>query len=138
MLPPGDILIHTGSFSKEGGTDADYTKFNNFLKSAKNYYKNIIVVVSSGDTTLLHDKVDEIRKRLSCATHVLCNEAVEVLGITFYGAPQHTKKKSSSAKIVSSIFGQSQKTMQAAAVAMRYQETPHPQRLLLTTKMYLR
>ena len=109
MLPPGDILIHTGSFSKDGGTDSDYSNFNNFLGSAKIFYKNIIVVVSAADTTLLNDKFDEIRRRLSNATHVLCNEAVEVLGIKFYGSPQVTKKMTSSGRVTNAIFGQSQK-----------------------------
>jgi Icc-related predicted phosphoesterase len=85
-LPPGDILIHCGDFTKFG-TQKEVSKFNSWLKHQDFKYK--IVIPGNHDYAVCPnknpDKYKAARMKLSSATHVLYEESVEIEGYKFFG-----------------------------------------------------
>jgi len=86
LLPRGDIMVHSGNFSLEGD-DREYRKFNEWLGAVASTYHYRIIVVGNKDVKKLGVRWDEIRSRLTNATHVLLHSQAKVLGISFYGVP---------------------------------------------------
>jgi Icc-related predicted phosphoesterase len=86
FLPEGDILVHSGNFTNTG-SDEDYANFNAWLAAVSGTYMYRICVPGSRDVKRLGSRWSEIKKRLSNATHVLCHEEANVLGLRIYGCP---------------------------------------------------
>lgn len=86
FLPSGDILIHSGNFSNNG-TQEEYQQFNTWLSSVAGMYRYRVVVVGNRDVQQVRNNWDEVRARLSQATHVLCHSSADVLGLRLYGCP---------------------------------------------------
>lgn len=87
-LPHGDILVHTGNFSRSG-TDQEFIQFNDWLGSVADLYHYRIVLFGHRDVKQYGNNWDVMKKFLTNATHVLCHDETTVLGIRFYGAPWH-------------------------------------------------
>jgi Icc-related predicted phosphoesterase len=84
-LPGGDVLAHAGDFCMQGN-DHELYVFYNWLDKAKSRFSHVVLVPGN------HDFVCERYPGLargSCpkGCHFLVDEAVEINGIKFYGAP---------------------------------------------------
>lgn len=91
--PRGDILIHSGNFSISGSSE-DFALFNDWLEYIKDLYPYRVVVLGSKDVKQLGTQWEKAKSLLCNATHVLCHESAEILGIKMYGCPWHWGIKS--------------------------------------------
>jgi Icc-related predicted phosphoesterase len=81
-LPPGDILVHAGDFTR-GGTFEELAAFNAFLQRQPHPHK---VVIAGNHDWCFQRAPQQARALLSAATY-LQDEAVQVCGLRFYGSP---------------------------------------------------
>lgn len=88
-LPPGDILIHCGDFTRACSA-AEIKGFNQYLGSLKIYFKYIVVICGNHEKKFdpKHNKkhFKETRKQLSNCIY-LEDESVNLLGFNIYGTP---------------------------------------------------
>lgn len=104
FLPTGHILVHTGNFTNNG-TAEEFNQFNEWLNSVAHLYHYRVVILGACDVKKFGNNFEAMKKMLSYATHVLCNESAVILGINFYGVPwnsQNTVKKNFSLRFSSS------------------------------------
>jgi len=88
FLPEGDILVHSGNFSIFG-TEAEFQQFDEWLESVQDLYRFRVVVPGAKDVKVAGADWAKIKRQLPHATHVLCHEQAEILGVKFYGVPWH-------------------------------------------------
>lgn len=86
LLPPADVLVHTGDFSNSG-TVKEYIQFNAWLGSVAHKYRHRIVVLGNHDVFKLRDDWDLARDLLPNATAVPFFEELDVEGLRVYGSP---------------------------------------------------
>jgi Icc-related predicted phosphoesterase len=80
-LPPGDILIHAGDFTRSG-TVQEFERFGKWLQDLP--YKYIIVTYGNHDWLGQEDPV--LAEKLLGRANVLHEKSLEIEGIRFYGA----------------------------------------------------
>lgn len=83
QIPSADIFVHTGNFTVNG-TDEEINQFNELLEICKKRYRTIIILLGTNEMKSSY-KVDDIRGKLTNASHVLHNSSCEVFDINFYG-----------------------------------------------------
>jgi hypothetical protein len=86
VLPPGNILVHTGDFTN-GGLAEEFEQFNQWLGSVTHIYHYRIICLGSRDVKVFQANWEKMSGMLKNATHVLCHSEATVLGIRFYGLP---------------------------------------------------
>ncbi len=87
-VPNGDILIHAGDFTERGRTE-ELEDFSDWL--AELPHKHKIVIAGTHEITFDDlNRAEDTKKHLTNCVY-LENEAVEVMGIRFYGSPQVVK-----------------------------------------------
>lgn len=84
FLPAGDILVHSGNFTK-CGSEENFNQFDEWLASVKDLYRYRIVVMGSSDILEFGEDWDLFRSFLPNATHILSNNEATILGLRFYG-----------------------------------------------------
>ena len=84
ILPPGDILLHTGDLTRHGKLD-EVEEFNGWLGTLDPLYQHKIVIAGNHDFCF-HESPSEARTRLTNAIY-LEDEGVEIAGIRIYGSP---------------------------------------------------
>lgn len=98
-IPPGDVIVHSGDFSKRRFMNFFYNdhsdtemlrKVNSFFNQLPHRYK--IFVAGNHDTFLTQYSAEEIQKRLPDVTY-LQDSSVVCEGIRFYGSPWTIKSK---------------------------------------------
>jgi len=97
VMPPGDILIHTGDCT-QAGSDAELKDFDDWLGEQKAYFRHVIVIAGNHDwhtalqmissntidpNTVLQP--DYMRKKLSSCTF-LDHQLAEVCGLKIFGS----------------------------------------------------
>lgn len=80
-LPPGDVLIHAGDFTRHGTVD-EFKDFGGWLQGLP--YKHIIVTYGNHDW--LGESDPTLAEKLLGRAYVLHEKALELDGIKFYGA----------------------------------------------------
>ena len=80
FLPDGDILIHTGNFTRDG-TDQEFRQFDEWLAGVSGTYHYRVICVGNRDIRQLTNDWDTLRAKLPHATHVLCHSEATILGI---------------------------------------------------------
>ena len=80
-LPPGDILIHAGDFTKGGG-EKEFAVFGNWLQDLP--YEHILVTYGNHDW--LGQRDPGLAESLLGRAKVLHEKSIEINGINFYGA----------------------------------------------------
>ena len=112
-LPDGDILLHAGDFTTKGRL-SEIREFNNFLRTVKHKYKQIVVIAGNHELTLDEEfyrlyknnrllrlkvfgilefyqnsevDVKQMKKELLKNCIYLEDEEVNVLGFRIYGSP---------------------------------------------------
>lgn len=85
-LPQGHILIHSGNFSLAGSAE-EFAQFNEWLGSVADIYPVRVVVLGSKDVKQIGTQWAKAKAMLPHASHVLCHEGCEVLGMRLWGAP---------------------------------------------------
>mmetsp|Transcript_6957 Transcript_6957/g.11610 ORF Transcript_6957/g.11610 Transcript_6957/m.11610 type:complete len:426 (+) Transcript_6957:85-1362(+) len=88
FLPNGQILVHSGNFTRYG-TKKEFEQFNAWLGSVSTIYSYRVVIFGCRDVKEFGNNWDAMRKLLPNATHVLSHSSATILGIRFYGAPWH-------------------------------------------------
>jgi len=86
-IPPGDILIHTGDFSKRmraDEVDRTMADFNAFLQTLPHQHK--IVISGNHEIGLNGLNRSDIQNRLPACTY-LQDTSITIHGIKFYGTP---------------------------------------------------
>jgi Icc-related predicted phosphoesterase len=81
-LPEGDVLIHAGDITKYG-TLEDVRVFNQWLEQFSHPHK---IVIAGNHDFCFEDHPKEASGLLTNATY-LQDQAVEILGLKFYGSP---------------------------------------------------
>jgi Icc-related predicted phosphoesterase len=88
FFPAGDIMIHSGDFSNNG-TAEEYAKFDGWLESVSDLYMYRVVCIGNRDVRQFGNNWDTIKALLPHATHVLCHEEANILGLRIYCSPWH-------------------------------------------------
>ncbi len=83
QLPSADVFVHTGNFTVNG-TDEELNQFNDLLETCKKRYRTIIILPGTNEIKN-SNKIEDIRNKLTNASHVLHNSSCEVFDINFYG-----------------------------------------------------
>jgi len=81
-LPPGDVLLHAGDFTRRG-TAAEIQDFNAWLGELP--YRHKIVIAGNHDF-LFEQQPDQARQLLTEAIY-LEDSGIEIAGIHFWGSP---------------------------------------------------
>jgi|ERR1035437_1468356 Icc-related predicted phosphoesterase len=82
-IPDGDVLVHAGDLSVYGSKN-EVSEGIDFLKSLPHEHKIFI----SGNHDLYLENLSETKlKTLTQGIHYLCNSAVDIDGVKFYGSP---------------------------------------------------
>ena len=81
-VPGGDILVHAGDGLNTGSAD-DFWRFSRWFNDLPHEHKIFV----PGNHDEFFEKVLPTAKMAMPGTHVLVDEAVEILGIKFYGMP---------------------------------------------------
>ena len=83
-LPPGDLLIHAGDFTRHGKLE-EVDPFNDWLGRTSHLYRHKVVIAGNHDFCFQQHPA-EARARLTHATY-LEDAAVVLDGIKVYGSP---------------------------------------------------
>lgn len=121
FMPFGEILVHSGNFTCKG-TEEEFQQFDSWLASMKDYYHYRIVCLGHKDVGRFGTDWDTYKSLLPSATHVLCNEEANILGIRFYGCPWHWGYK----------FNYVIKPSVSSAINTRYNDIPENIDILIT------
>lgn len=79
-LPYADLLVHSGDFTM-AGSESEAVDFIQWLCDLPHRHK--IFIAGNHDSCLLNATLDGLPDNM----HYLCNEALSIDGISFYGAP---------------------------------------------------
>jgi hypothetical protein len=88
ILPQGNILVHSGDFTREGKYD-EFIRFDNWLHSVSHIYPFRVIVLGQNETNKYGENWGEIKKLLPHATHILCDTTETILGLRIHGCPFH-------------------------------------------------
>jgi hypothetical protein len=88
ILPTGNILIHSGDFTREGKFE-EFVKFDNWLRAVSHIYPYRVVVLGQNETTKYGENWGEMKLLLPHATHILCDTTETILGLRIHGCPFH-------------------------------------------------
>lgn len=80
-LPDGDVLVHAGDFSAYGRAD-EIAGFDGW--AAGQPFRRVVVIAGNHDRCL--ERMPITRRLFRHCTY-LCDEAVEIEGVRFYGSP---------------------------------------------------
>jgi predicted phosphodiesterase len=83
-IPPGDVLVHAGDLTAEGGFDG-VSQLNDWLSGVPHAHK---IVIAGSHDFCFENNPERARTVLSRA-HYLQDEEVTVEGVRFYGSPWH-------------------------------------------------
>lgn len=81
-LPPGDILLHAGDFTRKGRAE-EIADFNHWLAGLAYQHK---LVIAGNHDFLFEDDPEQARALLSAA-HYLEDSGLELEGLKFWGSP---------------------------------------------------
>ncbi|NTU84495.1 MAG: metallophosphoesterase [Chloroflexales bacterium] len=81
-VPPGDVLVHAGDLTRQGNLD-ELRDLNTWLGELPHPHK--LVIAGNHDWDIQWEP-DEARRLLANTTY-LCDEAVTIDGLIFYGSP---------------------------------------------------
>mmetsp|Transcript_9543 Transcript_9543/g.14358 ORF Transcript_9543/g.14358 Transcript_9543/m.14358 type:complete len:362 (-) Transcript_9543:299-1384(-) len=95
LLPRGNILIHSGNFTKNGKYE-EFLQFDKWLQSVSDIYHYRVIVLGENEASKYCDDWNQMVKLLPHATHVLCDSTVSILGLRIHGCPWRkcTRKRS--------------------------------------------
>lgn len=79
-LPEADVLVHSGDFTLNG-SEAEAIDFMNWFCDIP--YRHKIFICGNHDDCLYGAKIDGLDNNV----HYLCNSAIEIDGVKFYGVP---------------------------------------------------
>jgi hypothetical protein len=84
LLPSGDILVHTGNFTKNG-TYEEIQIFDEWLSKQQHIYK--IIILGPNEMKIANNFVDPIEeyKKLIKNAIILNNEYIDLFGLTLFG-----------------------------------------------------
>jgi hypothetical protein len=88
ILPPGNILIHSGDFTREGKYE-EFVKFDNWLHAVSHIYPYRVVVLGQNETTKYCENWNDMKLLLPHATHILCDTTETIMGLRIHGCPYH-------------------------------------------------
>lgn len=80
----GNILVHSGDFCKYGKYE-EFVLFDSWLESMSSRFPFRVVVIGESDSLVYGTDWERYKSMLPHATHVLCDEMCEILGLKIYG-----------------------------------------------------
>lgn len=84
VLPPGDVLVHSGDFC-ELGIDVEINAFLNWID--RQSYKHIVLISGNHDSDLAECEGFVDLQFEFGRVHYLCNDSIVIDGVKFYGSP---------------------------------------------------
>jgi len=90
-IPPGDVLLITGDFTRWKSSKQDLEDFNSFLGKLPHKYK--VLICGNHELSITPKNIDKTNELLSNCTY-LEDSYIVIEGIKIYGSPWHIKRGS--------------------------------------------